>query len=169
VRSVNGRAARAVRRIGDFKTSDPGVAEIRRLLFGDRFQAGFGRRDPAYMPLYPHEAAQYLFSRGAQMWDKHHSAEELEQFIDQAPPFEQLGHNDQGERWYDDSARLVAKWILSRLRAVPEEARLVVTFWESMESAYPHIADLQLSTAQQNWARAAALRIFDAYRYDGAS
>jgi hypothetical protein len=150
-----------------FRTTDPGVQEIARLLFGDRFKAGYGHRDPAYLPLTPHEAAAYLFSRGATPWDKYHSAEELEQYIQQAPPVEQLGSDDQSERWYDNSARLAAKWILGRLRAVPVDATLVVTFWEEMESIFPHIVTFRLSTAQQNWVRAAALRIFDADRYDG--
>lgn len=166
---MNGRAARAGRRAVDFATTDPGVADIRRLLFGDRFQAGFGLKDPAYMPLYPHEAAQYLFSQGARMWDKYHSAEELEQFIEQAPDYLQLGRDDSSERWYDDAARLAAKWMLGRIRSVPEDARLVVTWWDAMESAFPHIATMRMSTSQRNWARAAALRIFDAYRYDGRS
>jgi hypothetical protein len=164
---VNGRQARHLRLVERFDTTDPGVVEIRRLLFGDRFKAGFGHKDPAYMPLTPHEAAHYLFSKGRTPWDKYHSAEELESYINQAPPVEQLGADDRSERWYDNSARLAAKWILGRLRAVPEDAKLVVTFWAEMESIFPHIASWHLSTAQQNWVRAAALRIFDADRYDG--
>ena len=147
--------------------TDANFVAIRRMLFGDRFQAGFGLRDPAYMPLHPHEYAEYIYSQGKKMWDRFHSCEELEQFIDQAPAFELLGRDDRSERWYDDSARLAAKWILGRLRAVPGERQLVVTFWETMESIFPHIAEMNLSTAQKVWVRGAALRIVDGYRADG--
>jgi hypothetical protein len=166
LRFVNGRRARHLRLVDSFEPTDPGVAEIRAMLFGDRFKAGFGHKDPAYMPLTPHEAAAYLFSRGATRWDKYHSAEELEAYINQVPPVEQLGPDDRSERWYDNSCRLAAKWILGRLRAVPADARLVLTFWEEMESIFPHLVTFRLATAQQNWVRAAALRLFDADRYD---
>ena len=101
------------------------------------------------------------------MWDKHHSAEELEAWVEAAPAVDQLGPVRQTESYYDDAARLTAKWLLQRLRAVPEDAQLSVTFWEVMESAYPRIPSLMLSTAQKSWARSAALRILDAYRADG--
>ncbi len=147
--------------------SGPAFLEMRRALFGDRFKGGFGLKDPAYMPLFPHEAADYIFSQGAKMWDKHHSAEELEKFIDQAPDFEQLPRNDGGQRWYDDSARLAAKWITGRLYIVPLERELTVTFWDVMESAFPHIRTMALSTLQRSWTRSAALRVIDAYRAEG--
>ncbi len=143
------------------------LEKISARIFGDRFKAGYGLKDPAYMPLYPHEAAAYLFSQGATMWDKLHSTEELEAYVDKAPDFEKLSPDDRSERRYDDAARLVAKWSLNRLRSVPAEAKLGVTFWEVMEGAYPHIAGLGLSTVQRVWARAAALRILDAYAADG--
>ena len=147
--------------------SEPQFAEIRRQLFGDRFKGGYGLKDPAYMPLYPHEAANYIFSQGRKPWDRFHSAEDLEKFIDQAPDFEQLPPADGSEKWYDDSARLVAKWITGRLFAMPTERELAATFWEVMESAFPHIRSLPLSTLQKQWARSAALRLIDAYRADG--
>jgi len=152
---------------GHFATSDPQLAEIRRRLFGDRFKAGFGLKDPAYLPLFPHEAANYIMSGGRRMWDKHHSAAELEKYIDQAPDYEQLGRNDGSERWYDDAARLAAKWIAGRLYAVPLERELTVTFWEVMESAFPHLRSMQLSTIQKEWTRSSVLRVIDAYRADG--
>ena len=161
---MNGRQARAQRHLeGQY----PELEHMRRQLFGDRFKAGFGLRDPAYLPLFPHEYAQYLYSQGQKMWDKNHSCEELESFIDKAPPIELLGRDDRSERWYDDSARLAAKWILNRLRMVPSERLLEVTFWETMEATFPHVASMMLSTAQKVWVRGAALRILDAYRYDG--
>ena len=164
---MNGRQARAQRNGERFNPTDPGLAEIRRLMFGDRFKAGYGLKDPAYMPLTPHEAAEYLFSQGVKTWDKYHSAEELEAYIMGAPLVDELGPPDRSERWYDDAGRLVARWLLMRLRAVPEEAKLAVTFWETMESIYPRMHGLSLSTAQREWARSAALRILDAYRADG--
>jgi hypothetical protein len=164
---MNGRQSRLQRNGQRFSPTDPGLAEIRRLLFGDRFKAGYGLKDPAYMPLTPHEAAQYIFSQGAKAWDKYHSAEELEAWIMAGPDVDELGPQDRSERWYDDAGRLVARWLLLRLRSVPEDARLTVTFWESMESIYPRMRTLSLSTAQREWARSAALRILDAYRADG--
>jgi len=164
---MNGRQARHLRQVDDFEATDGGGwQEIREQLFGDRFKAGYGHNDPAYMPLHPHEHAEYLFSQGRQMWDRNHSCAELELYIEQAPAWEQLGADDRSERWYDDSCRLAAKWILARLRAVPEEAKLVITFWEHMESCFPHLVTCHLSTAQKVWVRAAALRIFDADRHD---
>ena len=156
-----------VRRNGLFQPTDPGLVDIRRLLFGDRFKAGFGRKDPAYMPLTAHEGAEYLFSNGQKMWDKRHSAEELEAWIAAAPNIDQVLPVEQTERFYDDSARLAARWILNRLRNVPDDVKLAATFWEVMESAYPRLASLMLSTAQRQWAHSAALRIIDAYRADG--
>ena len=164
---TNGRSSREARRAAQLVPSDADFERTRRLLFGDRFKGGFGLRDPAYMPLYPHEFAKYLYSDGRVMWDKNHSAEDLEGFVDQAPAWELLGRDDRSERWYDDSSRLAAKWILNRLRSVPSERQLQVTFWETMESVHPHIADMQLSTAQKVWARGAALRIIDAWRAEG--
>lgn len=163
---MNGERARVFRQAGRFATTVPGLAEIRTILFGERFRAGFGLRDPAYMPLHAHEAAEYRFSRGQKMWDKYHSAEELEAYIDQAPDIDMVGVDDNSQRWYDDAARLAAKWIKNRIRVVPAEARLVVTFWAEMESVFPRLAGLRLSTAQREWATAAAFRIFDAYRFD---
>jgi hypothetical protein len=165
---MNGRAARQLRANGRFEPSDRAFAEVRRSLFGDRFKGGFGLKDPAYMPLYPHEAADYMFSQGRKMWDRFHSAADLEKFIDQAPAIEQLGPNGGGEQWYDDSARLVAKWVTGRIFMVPQERELRATFWEVMSSAFPHIPRLGLSTLQLDWARSAALRIIDAYRADGS-
>lgn len=143
------------------------MAGLRVALFGDRFKGGFGRRDPAYMPLFPHEAAEYLMSSGQKMWDKHNSAGDLEKFIDQAPDVEKVGPDDQSERRYDDAARCAAKMVLSRLRAVPEERGLTVSFWSTMESVYPAITRLHLSTIQRDWAHSAVLRVLDAYRFDG--
>lgn len=140
---------------------------MREKLFGSRFQGGFGLSDPAYMPLFPHEAAAYLLSSGEKHWDRMHSAEDLEQFIDSAPAVDQLGPHDESERWYDDSARSAARMILARLRAVPAEQKLVVTFWETMLATFPAIAHLQLSTIQRDWIRSAAFRVLDAHRYDG--
>ena len=164
---MNGRAARLIRSNGHFKTSDPALAELRVALFGDRFRGGFGRSDPAYMPLFPHEAAAYLMSRGQQRWDRHASAAELEQFIESAPDPSKVRPDDGSEARYDDAARCAAKMVLSRLRAVSEERGLTTTFWQAMESAYPALRRLQLSTIQRDWARSAVLRIIDAYRYDG--
>jgi hypothetical protein len=140
---------------------------MRRMLFGDRFRGGYGRKDPAYMPLTAHEGAEYLFSQGAKMWDKYHTADELEQWVEAAPDVDTLGPVKQTENYYDDAARLTAKWLLQRLRSVPEDLKLAATFWEVMESAYPRMRDLMLSTAQKQWARSAAMRIIDAYRADG--
>lgn len=164
---MNGRQSRQLRQRQRFEPSDPAMVDIRRLLFGDRFKAGFGLKDPAYMPLTAHEGAEYLFSGGRRMWDKHHSAEELEAWIEAAPDVDQLGPVRQAEDFYDDAARLTAKWVLQRLRAVPDDMALVVTFWEVMESSYPRMAGLMLSSAQKQWARSAAMRIMDAYRADG--
>jgi hypothetical protein len=164
---VNGRAARDMRQAAAFVASDPYLADARRLLFGDRFKAGFGLKDPAYMPLYPHEYALYVYSQGHQMWDKYHSCEELEAFIQKAPAIELLGVDDRSERWYDDAARLAAKWIFGRLLSVPDDRKLEVTFWEVMEGCYPHITTMRLSTAQKVWSRGAALRVLDGYRADG--
>lgn len=161
------RRSRQLRHNGLFQPTDPGLVDIRRLLFGDRFKAGFGLKDPAYMPLTAHEAAEYLFTQGVTMWDKHHSAEELEGWIEGAPDIDQLGPVKQTESYYDDAARLTAKWVLQRLRGVPADMQLAVTFWEVMESAYPRMRDLMLSTAQKQWARSAAMRVIDAYRADG--
>lgn len=164
---TSNRAARQLRQNGSFNPSDPGLAAIRRLMFGDRFKAGYGLKDPAYMPLTPHEAANYIFSEGAKAWDKYHSAEELESYVLKGRDIDELGPADRSESWYDDSARVVARWLLMRLRSVPEDRKLTVTFWDAMESVYPRIRTLSLSTAQREWARSAALRILDAYRADG--
>lgn len=164
---MNGRAARQQRALHIFEPSQPALKQVREQLFGTRFQGGFGLADPAYMPLFPHEAAAYLMSAGDKRWDHMHSAEDLEQFIDSAPAVDQLGRRDESERWYDDSARSAARMILARLRAVPAEQKLVVTFWETMLSTFPAIAHLQLSTIQRDWVRAAAFRVLDAHRYDG--
>jgi len=155
---MNGRQARLQRNGQHFNPTEPGLAEIRRLMFGDRFKSGYGLKDPAYMPLTPHEAAEYLFSQGATAWDKYHSAEELEGWIMAGPDIDELGPLDRSERCYDDVGRLVARWLLMRLRSVPEDSRLTVTFWEAMESIYPRMSTLSLSTAQREWARSAALR-----------
>lgn len=164
---MNGRTAREQRRALEFIASDPTIADVRRALFGERFKAGFGLKDPAYMPLFPHEYAHYIYSQGRDMWDKWHSCEELEAFVQKAPAIEQLGSDDRSERWYDDAARLAAKWIFGRLLSVPDDRKLEVTFWEVMEGSFPHIARMHLSTAQKVWVRGAALRILDGYRADG--
>ncbi len=138
------------------------LEKIQHRIFGDRFKAGVGLKDPAYMPLFPHEAAEYLFGR--KPWDKHNSAADLEAYVSSAPAIDQLPPADRSEQRYDDAARLAAKWILERLRVMPSEAKLAVTFWETMTSVYPRMVELSLSTAQQRWAQSAALRILDAYR-----
>lgn len=140
---------------------------MRSQLFGDRFKGGFGLKDPAYMPLFPHEAADYLMSQGQKRWDKMHSAADLELFIELAPPVENIGPDDRSQSRYDDAARCAARMVLSRLRAVPEERGLSTTFWQVMESVYPAIRRLGLSTIQRDWIRSATLRVIDAYRYDG--
>ena len=164
---MNGRLSRQLRHNGLFDPSQPELKRVREQLFGSRFQGGFGLADPAYVPLFPHEAAAYLMSRGEKRWDKMHSAEDLAAFIDQAPAVDQLGAHDESERWYDDSARSAAKLILERLRAVPAEQKLVVTFWETMNSTFPAVAGLHLSTIQRDWIRSAVFRVLDAHRFDG--
>jgi len=165
---MNGRLSRQLRHNGHFDPSQPELKRVREQLFGSRFQGGFGLADPAYVPLFPHEAAAYLMSGGAKRWDRMHSAEDLANFLKQAPDVDQLGPHDDSERWYDDSARSAAKLILARLRAVPEEQKLVVTFWETMNSTFPAVANLHLSTIQHDWIRSAVFRVLDAHRYDGA-
>lgn len=143
---------------------------MREQLFGSRFQGGFGLADPAYIPLFPHEAAAYLMSSGAKRWDRMHSAEDLEAFVAGARDPDQLRALELvpgEEAWYDETARCAAKLILARLRAVPSEQHLVVTFWETMHALFPSIAGLQLSTIQRDWIRSAVFRILDAHRYDG--
>lgn len=142
-----------------------------RLLFGDRFKAGYGLADPAGIPLTPHEHAEYVYTAGQIMWDKHHSAADLEQYISGAPDWEelQLIPDKNGEHWYDNAARLAAKWILARVRAVPDELKLVVTFRSEMEAIMPRIADMHLSTAQWIWCEGAVRRICDAAEFDGRS
>lgn len=167
---MNGRAARKQRNARHFETSQPALKLVREQLFGSRFQGGFGLADPAYLPLFPHEAAAYLMSGGAKRWDRMHSAEDLEAFIAGARDVDELRALEldrQGEGWYDESARCAAKMILARLRAVPEEQKLVVTFWESMLSTFPRMAGLDLSTIQRDWIRSAVFRVLDAHRYDG--
>lgn len=163
---MNGRQARRQRDAAEFVPTDRGMLKVRELLFGERFHAGFGRNDPAYMPLTAHDQALFLFSANVTAWDKYHSAADLETFVQGAPDVEQLGPEDGSERWYNDSARLAAKWILQRLLAVPEDAGLELSFWPVMESAYPHLVSFRLSTSQREWARHAALRLFDAYRFE---
>lgn len=167
---MNGRLARQQRRDRTFETSQPALKLVREQLFGSRFQGGFGLADPAYLPLFPHEAAAYLMSSGSKQWDKMHSAEDLEQFIDQARDVDELRALEvdrAGELWYDETARCAAKVILARLRAVPAEQKLVVTFWESMLATFPGLAWLQLTTIQRDWIRSAVFRVLDAHRYDG--
>ena len=164
---MNGRVSRQLRHNGLFDPSQPELKRVREQLFGSRFQGGFGLTDPAYVPLFPHEAAAYLMSQGVKRWDKMHSAEDLANFIDQAPAVDQLRAHDDSERWYDDSARSAAKLILERLRAVPAEQKLVVTFWETMNSTFPAVAGLHLSTIQRDWIRSAVFRVLDAFRFDG--
>lgn len=139
-----------------------------RLLINQR---KFGRKDPAYIApsAHDHYMATLAVSRGQkpariEKW----SAEELEAYVRKAPELAALMTRrgvGSDRAFYDDQARLGALWAIEHLEH-DESANVlqVDRFWSAVRDTHPQLPDLMLSTAQKEWAHAAAIRVFDSYR-----
>jgi hypothetical protein len=131
----------------------------------------FGRKDPAYVApsAHDHFLAVLKVSRGEkppkmEKW----SCEELEAYIRKAPELAPLmaRRGVGSERtFYDDQARLGAKWAIEHLEQRETDNGLRQDpFWLAVRETHPQLPDLMLSTAQMDWAYAATIRVFDSYR-----
>jgi hypothetical protein len=131
----------------------------------------FGRKDPAYIApsAHDHLIAMLALQRGKkpprmEKW----SCEELEGWVRKAPSLEPLmaRRGVGNERsFYDDQARLAAKWAIEHLETREADNRLRIDpFWEAVRETHPRLPDLMLSSSQKDWAFAAAIRVFDSYR-----
>lgn len=143
-------------------SSQPGPT----LIFRSRTARPLGLRDPAYIADTPHD----LWT-GIQRQEPYRatlSAAELEAWIRQAPPVDQVLAGDMlGRQRYDDGGRLVALLLLRHLERHPQDARLPEVMRREVEKAEPRLAAVGLSTAQWAWALAAAQRVRDGHENDG--